>query len=179
MNPETYAWNRHERHLYEMGQLQLPSVSKVKIFDDGQLRLELERLLADLPQRDLAAWALAQAEDFLSLMDIGDKDRQEEIIRQAKAVFADRLEGLATAHDLRQAGFLANKLAQESQTEISRYAGRVFAQAIASAHMRGHAMVSADYAVKVRNLQHPGNLEVARKERLRQIKLLRDRITSK
>lgn len=173
MNPEDYAWNAHERQLYETGQLQLPSVSKVKILDDSQLRLELERLLVDLSQRDLAAWALAQAEDFLPLIDIGDEERQEVVISQVKTVFSDRLEGRASAHDLRQAGFLANKLAQDSLTEISRYAARVFAQAVATAHMRGHAMVSADYAVKIRNLQHPGDLEAASKERKRQMEVLR------
>jgi hypothetical protein len=37
--------------------------------------------------------------------------------------------------------------------------------------MRGHAIVAADYAIKVRNLQSPDDMQRAVKERERQIEL--------
>ena len=37
--------------------------------------------------------------------------------------------------------------------------------------MRGHAIVVADYAIKVRNLQSPDDLQLAVKERKGQIEL--------
>ena len=98
MKSEDYAWNTHERECYENGQVSLPSPYKIKILDDGQKRLELEQILAQLPQQQLA-------------------------------------------------------------------------QAVATAHMRGHAIVSADYAVKVLNLQSPDDTEAVRKEREKQIGL--------
>ena len=51
------------------------------------------------------------------------------------------------------------------------YAARVFDKAISTAHMRGHAIVSMDYAIKVRNLQEADKLELVRKEREKQIRL--------
>ena len=54
MKPEDYAWNTHERECYENGQVSLPSPYKIKILDDGQKRLELEQIWAQLPQQQLA-----------------------------------------------------------------------------------------------------------------------------
>lgn len=44
-------------------------------------------------------------------------------------------------------------------------------QAISTAHMIGHAIVSADYTIKVRNLQEVDKLELVRQEREKQIRL--------
>ncbi|WP_438716051.1 putative immunity protein [Enterococcus sp. AZ109] len=49
-------------------------------------------------------------------------------------------------------------MAQESSSELSKYAARIFAQAVATDHMRGHALVSADYGIKVINLLFPMDL---------------------
>lgn len=54
---------------------------------------------------------------------------------------------------------------------VSRYAARSFAHAIATGHMRGHAMVSSDYAIKVVNLLTSNSLEASTKERRRQLKI--------
>lgn len=89
-------------------------------------------------------------------------------------VFQQRLEGKISAYQLRQAGFLANTLSKRSTTDISKFAARVYAQAIASAHMRGHAMVSSDYAIKVIQLKDPKDLDRVRMERERQISLAQD-----
>ena len=59
----------------------------------------------------------------------------------------------------------------EAQSQIGKYAARVFAQAVATGHMRGHAIVAADYAIKVRNLRSPDDLQRAGKEREGQIEL--------
>jgi hypothetical protein len=62
-----------------------------------------------------------------------------------------RITGDIRAFDLRKVGFIVNELAKESTSEVSKYAARSFAQAIATGHMRGHAIVSSDYAVKLVN----------------------------
>lgn len=59
----------------------------------------------------------------------------------------------------------------KAKSPVSKYAARVFAQSVATAHMRGHAIVSADYAVKVVNLLSPADIVAVRKEREKQMAL--------
>ena len=171
MNPEEYAWNAHERKCYENDLVILPSPCKLKILDDGEKRLELELVLEQLPQKQLARWAMKMALSFIPLIDTEDEFEKQKILTQVREVFQARLDGRASSYELRKAGFLANKLSQQAQSQIGNYAARVFAQAVATAHMRGHAIVAADYAIKVRNLQSPDDLQLAVKERERQIEL--------
>ena len=171
MKPEDYAWNAHERMCYENNQVSLPSPYKLKILDDGEKRLELELVLEQLPQGQLARWAMKMASSFVPLIDAEDESEKQKILTQVREVFQARLDGRASAYELRQAGFLANKLSQQAQSQIGKYAARVFTQAVATGHMRGHAIVAADYAIKVRNLQSPDDLQLAVKEREEQIEL--------
>lgn len=55
---------------------------------------------------------------------------------------------------------------------MSKYARRVFAQVIVTGHLRGHAIVSADYAIKVINLKYPNDMDVIITEREQQIQLV-------
>ena len=171
MKPEDYAWNARERKCYENDQVILPSPYKLKILDDSEKRLELELVLEQLPQKQLARWAMKMASSFIPLIDAEDESEKQKILTQVREVFQARFDGRASAYELRKAGFLANKLSQQAQSQIGKYAARVFAQAVATAHMRGHAIVAADYAIKVRNLQSPDDLKRAVRERERQIKL--------
>ena len=171
MKPEDYALNAHERKCYENDQVSLPSPYKLKILDDGEKRLELELVLEELPQGQLARWAMKMALSFIALIDTEDEVEKQKILTQVREVFQARLDGRASAYELRQAGFLANKLSQQVQSQIGKYAASVFAQGVATGHMQGHAIVAADYAIKVRNLQSPDDLKRAVRERDRQIKL--------
>ena len=171
MKPEDYAWNAHERKSYENDQVILPSPYKLKILDDSEKRFELELVLEEFPQGQLARWAMKMASSFIALIDAEDESEKQKILTQVRAIFQARLDGRASAYELRQAGFLANKLSQQAQSQIGKYAARVFAQAVATGHMRGHAIVAADYAIKVRNLQSPDDMQRAVKERERQIEL--------
>lgn len=171
MNPTDYAWNAHERALYSEGQPPFPTPYKIKIVDDADKRLVLEQLLDELPQQFLVMWARENATRFQYLIDIGDKTLQEKIVSETDLVLQQRLEGEVGAYAVRKAGFLAHSLSQKSVTDVSKYAARVYAQALATAHMRGHALVSADYAVKVVNLLTQENPSAASKERSKQLEL--------
>ena len=174
MKPEDYAWNAHERECYENGQVSLPSPYKLKILDDRQKRLELEQILVRLPQKQLAQWAMQHATRFIALIDIGNDLKKQQILTQVQEVFEARLEGKVSAYELRKAGFLAQKLSQQAKSPVSKYAARVFAQSVATAHMRGHAIVSADYAVKVINLQSSDDMQAVVRERKQQIELAKE-----
>ena len=111
------------------------------------------------------------ASSFIALIDAEDESEKQKILTQVRAIFQARLDGRASAYELRQAGFLAQQLSQQAKSPVSKYAARVFAQAVATAHMRGHAIVSADYAVKVVNLLSPADIVAVRKEREKQMAL--------
>ncbi|HJG47362.1 MAG TPA: hypothetical protein K8U70_00580 [Facklamia tabacinasalis] len=167
-----YAWNDHERQLKADGLEKIPSPYKVKIVDVLAKRTQLEEAFAQLSQADLAKWAILNAERFIQDIDINDSQKKIKIITATKAMLLKRIDGQASAYELRQAGFLANTLAKEAVSETSKFAGRVFAQAIATGHMRGHAIVSADYAIKVVNLKYPNDIDAIIAERKQQIQLV-------
>lgn len=172
MKPEEYSWNEWERNRYINGDVKVPSEYKIKVTDIPQKRLELEKLLEKLPHKEIARWAVENARRFIE--DIENFADKESILEETLNVFQQRLEGKISAYQLRQAGFLANTLSKRSKADISKFAARVYAQAIASAHMRGHAMVSSDYAIKVIQLKDPKDLDRVRVERERQISLAQD-----
>ena len=171
MKPEEYSWNEWERNRYINGDVKVPSEYKIKVTDIPQKRLELETILEQLPHKEVARWAVENARNFIE--DIENFDDKESILEETLNVFQQRLEGKISAYQLRQAGFLANTLSKGSKADISKFAARVYAQAIASAHMRGHAIVSSDYAIKVIQLKDPKDLDRVRVERERQIALAR------
>ena len=174
MKPEYYSWNEWERNRYINEEVKVPSDYKIKVTDIPQKRMELETLLEQLPHKEVARWAVENAQIFIEDIDIESPADKESILEETLNVFQQRLEGKKSAYQLRQAGFLANTLSKRSKADISKFAARVYAQAIASAHMRGHAIVSSDYAIKVIQLKYPNDLDRVRVERERQIALARD-----
>ena len=171
MKPEEYSWNEWERNRYINGEVKVPSEYKIKVTDIPQKRLELETIHEQLPHKEVARWAVENARNFIE--DIENFADKESILEETLNVFLQRLEGKISSYQLRQAGFLANTLSKRSKADISKFAARVYAQAIASAHMRGHAMVSSDYAIKGIQLKDPVDLDRIRAERERQIALAR------
>jgi hypothetical protein len=75
--------------------------------------------------------------------------------------------------DVRQAGFEVHKLAKVCNDPIIKAALRVAGQAVGTGHMREHAMVASDYAVKAINLKYLNNINAVKAERERQIAALR------
>ncbi|MCI5774326.1 MAG: hypothetical protein MR210_07190 [Erysipelotrichaceae bacterium] len=171
IKPEEYAWNEHERQLYIENMMVIPSPYKIKITDDINKRMELESILANLSQKDLAIWSIRNAENFICYINIGDEKRKNDIMIETRKALLKRIDNKISAFELRKAGFLANTLAKNSINDISKFSSRVYAQAIATGHMRGHAIVSADYAIKVNNLFNHNSKIEAIKERDKQIQL--------
>ena len=54
MKPEEYSWNEWERNRYINGDVKVPSEYKIKVIDIPQKRLELEKLLEQLPHKEVA-----------------------------------------------------------------------------------------------------------------------------
>ncbi len=171
MNPLDYAWNEHERIAFMENHVVLPTSYKIKIRDNYSKRCDLEAALEKLPQKYLALWAIQNAKNFIQYVDIDDDEQKNFIVTKTLGIFEKRINNEINAYELRNAGFLANTLAQKSVNELSKFASRVFAQAIATGHMRGHAIVSSDYSIKVMNLLSPNDDILITKEREKQIEL--------
>ncbi|WP_422124605.1 putative immunity protein [Planococcus sp. X10-3] len=170
MNLEEYAWNKHEQKIKAEQEEFKYSSPKIKIIDNMELRNRIEETLEKMPQKFLAQWALRVASVYLDHLDIHLKNDSR--INLGMETLEKRIEGNIRAYDLRKVGLIVNELAKESSSDISKYSARSFAQAIATGHMRGHALVSSDYAIKVENLLTENSLTASTKERTRQLKII-------
>lgn len=101
---------------------------------------------------------------------------ENEIIKRGFTTNEAWQKGEARMHDVRQAGFKIHALAREQTNEVNKTVLRVIGQAIGTGHMREHAMVASDYAIKVINLISPDNQQAVVEERKWQIKSLSDEI---
>lgn len=120
---------------------------------------------------NIAKWSLSIARHILKIVNIDYK-----LIPEIKEGF--KINELwqiekARIHDIRQAGLKIHKIARESDLEIDKTALRVVGHAVASGHMREHAMIACDYAVKTVGLMTSNNFEkitLERKWQLNEIK---------
>jgi hypothetical protein len=136
---------------------------KIKIKDNSELRGKIDELYEKISQVDLAKWSLLMAKHILDIVDI-DYNSIEEIV---DGFMVNELwqTGNARMHDVRQAGLKIHKIAHECESEIKKTALRVTGQAVASGHMREHAMVASDYAIKTIGLISSNDIDAITFER--------------
>lgn len=145
--------------------------TKIKISDDIELRKLLDAEYERASQVKLCKYALLLATHILTV--IGYKDMKNPIIQAGYAVNESWQKGNARMHDVRQAGFQIHRLAKSSPDIVTQTALRAVGQAVATGHMREHAMVSSDYAIKVINLLFSDDINAVRQERVWQIEHLK------
>lgn len=174
MKLEDYAWNKHEQKAKEEQTEFKHSNPKIKIIDNTELRNKIEETLEKMPQKLLAQWALKVATPYLNHLD--DHLKDDSRVNLGIETLQKRIDGSIRAFDLRKVGFVVNELAKESKSDISKYSARSFAQAIATGHMRGHALVSSDYAIKATNSLTGNSIDASTKERERQLKIIQELI---
>ena len=149
----------------------MPTKPKIKIVDDINLRYAIDELYDNAQQVQVAEWALMIAERILIMVDIDYS--AVEVLREGFNINRKWQRSEVRMHDVRQAGFKVHKLAREQGSEILVTAMRVAGQAIGTGHMKEHAMVTSDYAVKVVGLVSHYDMEAIRGEREKQIHDLR------
>ena len=149
----------------------MPTKVKIKIKDNSELRMKIDALYEKTNQVDLAKWSLLMAKHILDIVDI-DYHSVDEIVNGFKVNELWQI-GEARMHDVRQAGFKIHKGARESDSEIIKTALRVVGQAVGSGHMREHAMVASDYAIKTINLISLNDFDAVTKERKWQLNELK------
>ncbi len=144
--------------------------TKIKISDDIELRKILDDKYEKSSQVTLCTYALLLATHILTMIDYDGINNP--IIADGYLVNRKWQMGNARMHDVRQAEFQIHRLAKNAQDIVTQTALRVAGQAVATGHMREHAMVASDYAIKVINLQFPNDINAVRQERLWQIETL-------
>ncbi|SFP74222.1 putative immunity protein [Caldicoprobacter faecalis] len=149
----------------------MPPKPKIKIKDNSELREQICKLYEKASQISLAKWSLAMAKHILDIAGI-DFNSIEEIVEGFK-INELWQGGKARVYDVRQAGFKIHKVAREYDSEIKRTALRVAGHAVASGHMKEHAMVASDYAVKVIGLISSNDIDEITFEREWQLKELK------
>ena len=73
--------------------------------------------------------------------------------------------GKSSVHEVRQAGFKIHEVARQCKSEIAKNAVRTVGQAVGVGHMREHAMVCSDYAIKTIQLAFPDQTDKISQER--------------
>jgi hypothetical protein len=149
----------------------MPTKTKIKIKDNVELRCELDKIYENTEQVILAKWALSMAKHILEMASI-EYTSIDEIVNGFDTNELWQV-GQARMFDVRQAGFKVHRLAKESDNAIKTAALRTAGQAIGTGHMREHAMVCSDYAIKTIELLSNGNIDQISKEREWQIEELR------
>ena len=141
----------------------MPTKLKIKILDNANLRDEIDGLYDEMSQIILAKWSLLIAKRILEIVDI-DYNLIDEVIDGFKVNELWQV-GKVRMHDVRQAGFKIHKVARVSESEIKKTALRVVGQAVSSGHMKEHAMIASDYAVKTIGLITSNDIDSVTLER--------------
>lgn len=147
------------------------TVRKIKIYDVDNMRNELDSLYNKQDQITLAKWSIDMAKRIIEISGLIASNYPE--IEQGFEVNKKWQLGEARMHDVRQAGFAIHRIAREQSNEIMKTTFRTIGQAIGSGHMREHAMVTSDYAIKVINLVFSNDIDRVEVERHWQISRLR------
>jgi len=145
--------------------------AKIKIVDNFSVRKEIDDLYAQTNQIDLAKWANKYAKHILPFSDTEKYDK-ESIVNGFRINELWQL-GNATLHEVRQAGFKIHEVARQCKSEIAKNAIRAAGQAVGVGHMREHAMVCSDYAIKTIQLVFPDNIDKITEERQWQLNTLK------
>lgn len=141
----------------------MPTKVKIKIKDNTKLRKEIDELYEEMDQVSLSKWSLSMAKHILEIADI-DYKRIPEIVEGFRINELWQVQE-ARVHDTRQVGFKIHKVARECDSEIRKTALRVVGQAVGTGHMKEHAMVASDYAIKTIGLISSNDMEAITLER--------------
>ena len=151
--------------------------TKIRIPDDRELRVQLDQEYETASQTELCRYARVLSEHILRLLDDAELHHEpvdDAFIGNAFRIHEQWMAGEARMTDVRQVSFRIHQMARASGNPAVCAALRVVGHAMACAHMREHAMVASDYAVKVISLLHPDCMESVREERLWQIHHLQE-----
>lgn len=145
---------------------------KIKIEDNTELRRKIDNLYEQTEQLKLAKWAISCAKHILPLSNLENIEMNE--IEHGIEINELWQIGKASVYEIRQAGFKIHAIARNCNIEVDKNAVRTVGQAIGVGHMKEHAMVCSDYAIKTVQLAYPNDKEKITAEREWQLRILKE-----
>jgi hypothetical protein len=121
--------------------------TKIKIIDNPSLRAEIDEVYEQTNQINLAKWAVICAKHILLFTELEIIDMST--IEKGFKIIELWQSGKASVLEVRQASFKIHEVAQKCKSEITKNAIRSVGQVVGVGHMREHAMVCSDYAIKI------------------------------
>ena len=119
----------------------------MKKIRDDDLRKKIAEIVITMDKKTLVIWASDCAEHVLSYFE----EKYPNDNRPRKAIEAARawVDGELSVSDARSAAFAAHAAAREVEEDVTCTVARAAGHAAATAHVAGHAIHAANYAVKI------------------------------
>ena len=148
---------------------ELEGVTIIKKLDDiPELKEKLISVYETKSHKDVSRYSLLLAEHVLTLSGMP----RNETIESCFTVSRAWQEGLVKFQEARQVAFALHRLAREESDPVRVKVYRTLGQVAATPHVKRHALIASDYAIKLTNLLYPKNMDAVRKERETQILMM-------
>lgn len=145
--------------------------TKIKIIDNSTLRAEIDALYEQANQICLSNWAIKCVRHILQFSE--NSKVNSKVIDNGFTIIELWKTGKARVYEVRQAAFKIHEVARNCESEIEKNAMRTVGHAVAVGHLKQHAMVCSDYAIKTIQLISPENFDKITEERQWQLNELR------
>ena len=147
----------------------LDGVAIIKKLDDiPALKEILIAVYETKSHQDVSRYSLLLAEHILTLTHM----QTNETIDACFTVSRAWQKGEAKFQEARQVAFALHRLAREETDPVRVKVYRTLGQVAATPHVKRHALVASDYAIKLINLLYPNDYDEVRKEREAQILMM-------
>jgi hypothetical protein len=140
-----------------------------KIDDIPELRIEFIVLYDTKSHTEIVQFCLALGQHIL---DMTGYIPCNEITASFEAM-QRWMDGKTNYHESRNLSFEIGRLAQLEKDPIKTRFFRTMAQVAASPHVKYHGLWATDFTVTLVNRMHPGNMDEVRKEREKQLELIK------
>ena len=148
---------------------ELEGVTIIKKLDDvPELKEALISVYEAKSHKDVSRYSLLLAEHVLSLSGMPRNDTVDACF----SVSGAWQEGTAKFQQARQVAFALHRLAREEADPVYVLVYRTLGQIAATPHVKRHALVASDYAVKLVNRMFPRDLDKVHEMRETQISLM-------
>jgi len=141
-----------------------------KIDDIPELKSEFIELYDKKSHKEMVQFCLALGQHIL---DVTDFKPCNEITASFEAM-QKWIVGKVNYHEARNLGFEISRIATLEKDQIKARFYRTMAQVAGSPHVKYHGLWATDFAITLINRIYPGNMDEVRKEREKQIELIKN-----
>ena len=166
-SPDNQKTNREVRKLKHTSELEGVIIIK-KLDDIPELKETLISIYETKSHKDVSRYSLLLAEHVLALSGMPRNETVESCFSVSRAW----QEGTTKFQQARQVAFALHRLAREETNPVFVLVYRTLGQIAATPHVKRHALVASDYAVRLINRMYPNDRDKVREMRKKQIALM-------